>query len=73
VVYSLGGGSPKPLQVGVPMTHEELEKEVERLKIKFETLLNHLETNPIGLGSHKGRSTYDKLVVQALAQKGLQE
>jgi hypothetical protein len=55
------------------MTHEELEKEVERLKIKFETLLNHLETNPIGLASYKGRSTYDKLVAQALAQKGLQE
>jgi hypothetical protein len=49
---------------------EELEKEVKRLNIKLETLINFLQF--ADLGPPDGRAPYDAKVKQALAQAGLQ-
>jgi hypothetical protein len=57
---------------GAPMTQEELEKEVARLKIRLETLVNFLESFPVGLGSPFGRADYERNVRAALAKANLE-
>lgn len=54
------------------MTQEELEKEVARLKIRLETLVNFLESFPDGLGSPFGRADYERDVHAALAKANLE-
>jgi hypothetical protein len=55
------------------MTQQELEKEVARLKIKLETLVNFLESWPSGLGSPFGRADYERDVRAALAKENICE
>ena len=55
------------------MTHEQLEKEVELLRIRLEALVTYLVRSPIGLGALYGRENYDKQVEAILKEKGLQE
>lgn len=50
----------------------ELEKEVKRLNIKIEALVNHLAiVHVVGFAAPSGRDAYDKKVNTILAQEGL--
>jgi hypothetical protein len=50
---------------------EKLEQEIERLKIKLDTLINYLQVS--NLGPPHGRGDYDRMVKVALAKASLQE
>ncbi|MGB7729306.1 MAG: hypothetical protein WBL50_14840 [Candidatus Acidiferrum sp.] len=54
------------------MTQEEMEKEIARLKIRLETLVNFLESFPDGLSSPFGRADYKRNVRAALAAANLE-
>jgi hypothetical protein len=54
------------------MTQEQLQKEVERLKVKLETLVNYLNMNGT-FGPPHGREAYDAKVKAALTKAGLQQ
>ena len=58
--------------LGAPMTQQKLEKEVARLKIKLETLVNFLASWPDGLGGPFGRADYERDVRAALAKANLE-
>lgn len=51
-------------------TNDELEKEIERLKIKLETLVTFLNAQG-QFGPPNGRQDYDRMVNLELAKKGL--
>jgi hypothetical protein len=51
-------------------TNDELEKEIERLKVKLETLVNFLNA-PRQFGPPNSRQDYDLMVNLALEKKGL--
>jgi hypothetical protein len=53
----------------MPKTTEELEKEIKRLEIKLETLVNFLQVSHLGPPS--GRAPYDARVKEALKKEGL--
>jgi hypothetical protein len=54
------------------MTQEELEKEIARLKIKLETLVDFLESWPDGLGGPFGRADYERNVRAAIVKANLE-
>jgi hypothetical protein len=54
------------------MTQEELEKEVARLRVKLETLVDFLESWPDGLGGPFGRADYERNVRAALVKLNLE-
>jgi hypothetical protein len=54
------------------MTQEELEKEIARLKIKLETLVDFLENFPDGLGGPFGRADYERNVRAAIVKANLE-
>ena len=51
-------------------TSDELEKEIERLKVKLETLINFLNAQG-QFGPPSGRQDYDRMVNLEVAKKGL--
>jgi hypothetical protein len=56
---------------GVMSEIEELQKEVKRLKIKINALVDHLQVK--SLGPPDGRKPYDETVNRLLDKEGLQE
>jgi len=50
---------------------EELRKEIKRLKIKVNALVDHLQVK--SLGPPEGRKPYDETVSRLLKAEGLQE
>jgi hypothetical protein len=54
----------------VPKTIEELEKEIESLKVKIETLVDFLNARG-QFGPPNGRQDYDRMVNLEVAKKGL--
>jgi hypothetical protein len=54
----------------MPKTVEELEKEIQILSVKLETLVNHLNVEG-KFGPPYGRASYDSRVEQALHEAGL--